>query len=570
VSNAIRYDSLLVRALASELNEVLSGARLTDAFLERDVQRVTLRTRSAQRGQPAPPSLLWQLHPTSGHLTEAGAVAAAGGRLQLAVSATILSVTAPADERVLAIELDASDAPAGTARRIVIELITNQWNAVAVGLDDRIVAVLRERRTRDRELRAGIAYAPPPRSVRPGAHGPVSASEWIEALRAVPPAERRQALLGFAYTSPVNAGSILGDAEVDPSEAALLRALDRYTRIAAGAESGAYLVFSGGRWQPYPVRVGTSAEATATLLDAFAAAANRSAALPEAAAAADTALDAVARRLEALGRREERLRGELDGAAADARQLRQTADLLLAQLPHVPRGAASIELDDFAGGVLHADLDPALSAADNANRFYDAARRRDRAAARIPPLLEKTVAERSRLEALAGRIRDGTAQPGEIASAGGLRTGSARAERRGATDREAALPYRAYRTSGGIEVRVGRGSKANDDLTFRFSSPSDVWLHARDVAGAHVILRWPHGSANPPAPDIAEAAVLAALHSRARTSGLVAVDWTRRKYVRKARKAGPGQVIPERVRTVFVEPDPALEVRLRVDPLVQD
>ncbi|MBT8338004.1 MAG: DUF814 domain-containing protein, partial [Gemmatimonadetes bacterium] len=127
-----------------------------------------------------------------------------------------------------------------------------------------------------------------------------------------------------------------------------------------------------------------------------------------------------------------------------------------------------------------------------------------------------------------------------------------------------ALPYRRYRSSGGLEIRVGRGARSNDDLTFRHSAPGDVWLHARDVAGAHVVLRWSQDG-NPPRRDLEEAAVLAALGSKARTSGSVPVDWTRRRYVRKPRKAPPGLVIPERVSTVFVEPDPTVEERLRVD-----
>ena len=108
---------------------------------------------------------------------------------------------------------------------------------------------------------------------------------------------------------------------------------------------------------------------------------------------------------------------------------------------------------------------------------------------------------------------------------------------------------------------MGRSSKANDLLTFQHARPDDVWLHARHAAGAHVILRW-EGEGSPPARDLAEAAVLAALHSRARSSGSVPVDWTRRKYVRKPRRAAPGTVIPERVATLFVDPDPAVEVRL--------
>lgn len=165
------------------------------------------------------------------------------------------------------------------------------------------------------------------------------------------------------------------------------------------------------------------------------------------------------------------------------------------------------------------------------------------------------------LEALVERARTDPAAAAELAAV----IGEAPGERKGAGGGEApALPYRRYRTSGGLEARVGRSSRANDELTFHHSSPNDIWLHARDVAGSHVILRWSDPEANPPRRDLVEAAVLAALHSRARTSGTVAVDWTRRKYVRKPRKAPPGLVVPERVRTLFVEPDPELERRLRV------
>jgi predicted ribosome quality control (RQC) complex YloA/Tae2 family protein len=127
-----------------------------------------------------------------------------------------------------------------------------------------------------------------------------------------------------------------------------------------------------------------------------------------------------------------------------------------------------------------------------------------------------------------------------------------------------ALPYRRYLSSGGIEIRVGKGARQNDELTFEHASPDDVWLHARHVAGAHVVLRW-QGDGSPPAKDLTEAAVLAALHSRARSSSSVPVDWTRRKHVRKPRKSPPGAVVVERVKTLFVEPDEALEERLRGD-----
>jgi predicted ribosome quality control (RQC) complex YloA/Tae2 family protein len=172
--------------------------------------------------------------------------------------------------------------------------------------------------------------------------------------------------------------------------------------------------------------------------------------------------------------------------------------------------------------------------------------------------VERARRDAAALEALLARARSGDADPEEVRAALPADRTSA-----GAGDpAPPGLPYRTYRSSGGLEIRVGKGSRRNDDLTFHHAAPDDVWLHARHAAGAHVVLRW-KGEDNPPARDLAEAASLAALHSRARGSGSVPVDWTRRKHVRKPRKAPPGAVVVERAQTLFAEPDPELEARLR-------
>jgi len=126
----------------------------------------------------------------------------------------------------------------------------------------------------------------------------------------------------------------------------------------------------------------------------------------------------------------------------------------------------------------------------------------------------------------------------------------------------AARPYREYRSSGGLDIWVGRGAASNDALTFHESAPNDVWLHARDAAGAHVILRW-SADEPPPKRDLIEAAALAAWHSKSRGSTVVPVDWTRRKLVRKPRGAPPGSVTVERTKSIAARPSAALERALR-------
>jgi predicted ribosome quality control (RQC) complex YloA/Tae2 family protein len=561
VSNAIRYDSLLVRDLAVELHGLLAGCRLDELCLDRDALRVLLRCRAARRAAAPAPVLLWQLHPDDGSLAAVDPGAQAGGRVQLAAPTLIRSVSAPPDERILHIELDGPDA-AGSARTLIIELVINQWNAIAVGADGRITAVLRERRTGRRELRAGVPYAPPARSARLGRDGPLSPQEWSDTVGAAAPGERMNALVrSVAYTSPLNAAAILGDADVSSDAAALDRARERCNAFVWSEPVRPVLMELDGRAQPYSRAVGDGTSMP-DLLAAFAAAVARQ---PDAAAgrATERALDVVAQRIEAARRRIGRLDTQQEGAASEAAQLRAHADLLLAQLHRVARGATEVMLDDFNGGTVRVELDPTQSAADNAARLYERARRRDRAAARIPALLATAHAEIAKLDTLAQRIRSGEL---DTAALEALRP-PARAP---TANTGPGLPYREYRTSRGLEVRVGRGSRANDELTFRHAGPNDVWLHARDAAGAHVVLRWGRADENPAASDIAEAAMLAALFSRARTSGVVAVDWTRRKHVRKPRKSPPGRVLPERVKTVFVTPDAAAEERMRHDSALDE
>jgi predicted ribosome quality control (RQC) complex YloA/Tae2 family protein len=562
VSNALKYDALLVRELARELDRTLAGASLEAVFFDREQLRVTIQTAPDRRRDDAPPSLLWQLHPRSGHLTAAPA-GTVGGRVPLRPRAVIAGISAPPDERIVVIELQPDEAAAGAARHIIIELLPNQWNAIATAVDGRIVAVLRERTTRERTLRAGSPYAAPTGTSRRGATDTLDRTGWFAALGDVPPGERLAALTRFAaYTSPLNAAWIIGDADVMDTTAALNRALDRYLALVSGPTVPVLLDSGAGCWQPYVAvaapGVDPPAETVASLLEAFRLAADRSAAGPLREAAAEQALAVIEARLAAARTRLRRLEAERAGAAEEAARLRHQADLLLSQLHVVFRGMERVELDDLDGGTIEVELDPRLSGSDNAQRMYATARRRARAAARIPDLLRAGQRRIEDLDALAARTRAGGATPAQIA---GLLAG--RDPRSRSTG--PAMPYRTYRSTGGLEIRVGRGSRANDELTFRHSSPNDIWLHARDVAGAHVILRWPRGDANPPARDVAEAAVLAALASRARSSATVPVDWTRRKYVRKPRKAGPGVVVPERVRTVFVQPDSRLEERLRVE-----
>ncbi|MDX2031871.1 MAG: NFACT family protein [Blastocatellia bacterium] len=117
---------------------------------------------------------------------------------------------------------------------------------------------------------------------------------------------------------------------------------------------------------------------------------------------------------------------------------------------------------------------------------------------------------------------------------------------------------RRYRSTDGFEVLVGRTDRDNDTLTFRLAKSFDIWMHAADYPGSHVILRNPKRGELPPR-AIAEAAQLAAKFSQARANTKVAVNYCERKFVTKMKGFAPGQVRLSSFKTILVEPAEAGE-----------
>ena len=113
-------------------------------------------------------------------------------------------------------------------------------------------------------------------------------------------------------------------------------------------------------------------------------------------------------------------------------------------------------------------------------------------------------------------------------------------------------------SSTGADIYVGKNNRQNDELTLRFASPNDIWMHAKNIPGSHVIVK---GASEQDTATMTEAALLAAYYSRARGSENVAVDYTPRKYVKKPAGAKPGMVIYTTNKTAYVTPSGTTEKR---------
>ena len=115
------------------------------------------------------------------------------------------------------------------------------------------------------------------------------------------------------------------------------------------------------------------------------------------------------------------------------------------------------------------------------------------------------------------------------------------------------LPFRRFVSQGGFEIFVGRNREENQELTMRRARPDDLWFHVKQTSGSHVVLRTGKRQAN--LEDLLDAAHLAAFYSTAKHSSTVAVDYTKRKFVRKRPHAEAAQVLYEREKTLYVTPN---------------
>jgi predicted ribosome quality control (RQC) complex YloA/Tae2 family protein len=283
--------------------------------------------------------------------------------------------------------------------------------------------------------------------------------------------------------------------------------------------------------------------------------------------AAEEQAGVAARRKEVVARlrsRVQKLRRTLaaveeDAArAARAGEERSRAELLLPVASRLPRGAREARVPDWS----HADsegrpaevvipLDPALSPAENAGRWLRRAKRYQAAAARIAARRDEVEAALSRAEALLAQAA--AAQDAAQLAAVELEAPAAAPARK---QHEAArTPYRKFTSQAGAPILVGRSARDNDALTLRVARGNDLWLHARGVQGAHVIV--PGVGQSPDPRTLADAAQLAVHFSSARGQDGVEVAWTSRKHVRKPKGAAPGSVIvtEEKVLRVRLEED---------------
>jgi predicted ribosome quality control (RQC) complex YloA/Tae2 family protein len=122
------------------------------------------------------------------------------------------------------------------------------------------------------------------------------------------------------------------------------------------------------------------------------------------------------------------------------------------------------------------------------------------------------------------------------------------------------VPYNVY-LSGERRILVGRGAADNDALTTKTARPHDLWLHAKSIHGAHVVVPLAKGESCP-SDLLVDAAHLAAHFSDARGEKVVEIQHTTRRYVRKPKGSAPGAVVLDRETVLVLRIEPGRVERL--------
>jgi predicted ribosome quality control (RQC) complex YloA/Tae2 family protein len=237
---------------------------------------------------------------------------------------------------------------------------------------------------------------------------------------------------------------------------------------------------------------------------------------------------------------------------APAQQWREWGDWILTYAHSITPRQNELVIETGDGAVLIIPLDPAKTAVENAQAYFSRYRKAQRAAEDGPARLEEVTLSLQDLEQIETDLDLAASRPeieevrAVLVEAGYLR------RKRGKGPKGPRSHPLSLTSPDGLPILVGRNSRQNDEVTFQRAHGDDWWFHARGVPGAHVIVR-ARGQSIPPG-TIRCAAELAAYYSRSRGEADVAVDYTRRRQVRRIRGAAPGLVAYAGEQTIRVTP----------------
>jgi len=248
-----------------------------------------------------------------------------------------------------------------------------------------------------------------------------------------------------------------------------------------------------------------------------------------------------------LGKQEEELL-----ATENAEEFRQKGELLTTFLHLVPNDQNQVELDNYyTGEKIIISLDKALTPNQNAQRYFKRYQKLKEAVKHLTSLIEETRATILYLESVETALAQASLTKIAEIREELIQTGFIRRRQREKIQKRQ-KPEKYLATDGQTIILVGRNNLQNDELTFKMAKKDELWFHAKDIPGSHVVIT---GNLQPSDEVKTDAAELAAYFSKARLSNLVQVDMIETRKLNKPTGGKPGFVTYTGQKTLRVTPD---------------
>ena len=562
-------DGLTVGFAARELNRILQGGRV-DKITQPERDAVVLVIRAGSENH----RLLLCASPNNArcHLTKAAfsnplepPALCMLMRKQL-TGARVTEIRQVDGDRVVHVDLDAvNEMGDHVLRRLVLEIMGRHSNLMLLDENGRVLEAARHvspDMSRVRQVQPGMTYLPPPSQ---GKLNPetLTGDALYECLQEMEPGRFSRAIAdhitGLSRPAAEElAMRVLAPGDVWPEDlrdacsrlADLLRRLPDMAdpRVLTDADGTAEEVFAF----PYFSRDLSAQKAFPTLSEAmdicFGSRDAKDRLSQKSASMLRTLKTHVERCEKKLAMQEEEL-----ASAERMEEYRMMGEAINANLYQLKKGMTEAVLPDWFsenGGEITVPLDIRLTPSQNAQKYFKKYQKARSARETAAVQREKTLEE---LDYLEGMLLDldkctGESELEEIRQEL-VRTGYMKrvTNRRQQRQLPQSQPYR-FRSSDGIEILVGKNAAQNDRLTGS-AKPDEMWLHAKDMPGSHVIIR---SEGDIPRDTLMQAAILAAWYSKGQRSSMVPIDYTRKKYVKKPSGAAPGKVIYTHHKTAYI------------------
>ncbi|MDP4180193.1 MAG: NFACT RNA binding domain-containing protein [Bacillota bacterium] len=253
---------------------------------------------------------------------------------------------------------------------------------------------------------------------------------------------------------------------------------------------------------------------------------------------------------------------------SDRDKLKLFGELITANIYSIPKSAKSVSLLNYYSDdndYIDIKLDPDFTPQQNAQRYFKQYSKSKSAFFSTTKQLEETSKEIEYLEGVlqlldnCSSLQEINEVRQELSNEGYL---SKRKNNNSNKKEKPSAPLH-FRSSDGFDIFVGKNNKQNDLLTLKQSTSFDIWLHTKNIPGSHVIIK----NSQKAVPDntLLEASIIAAYHSKAKSSANVPIDYTAVKNVKKLPGAKPGMVNYENYKTIIVTPDEKLVKKLLVE-----